>query len=131
MSSENDIIRVVIADDSFVIRRQLEKLCEGLEGVEVAGLAANGAEAITRVQETGAGLLLMDIVMPEVDGLAALERLQLAGSPVRVVILSSLGGSDERAEKAFELGAVQVLPKPIDSEALQKLIETERKIQRL
>ncbi len=67
----------------------------------------------------------MDIIMPEIDGLAALRMLQAKQTDIRVAMLSSVGGMAPRAEEAFRLGAVQVLGKPVDDETLQALFTQE------
>ena len=131
MSATSEVIRVVIADDSVVIRRQFEKLCADVEGIEVVGSAVNGRDAIEQVRRLSPDLLVMDIVMPEMDGLEAITRLREEGLPTRVVILSSLGGSDDRANQAFDLGASEVLSKPLDQESIARLVATELMVRKL
>ena len=70
-------------------------------------------------------LVLMDIVMPGMDGIGALRVLAESHPEVRVAMLTSIGGSAARAEEAFRLGAVQVLSKPYDLRLLEALIEGE------
>jgi DNA-binding NtrC family response regulator len=67
----------------------------------------------------------MDIVMPDIDGLAALRMLQAKQPEMRVAMLSSVGGMASKAEEAFRLGAVQVLGKPVDGETLEALLTQE------
>jgi len=70
-------------------------------------------------------LAILDIVMPDVDGLSALRMLQAKQPEIRVVMLSSVGGMASKAEEAFRLGAVQVLGKPVDEESLVALLTQE------
>lgn len=118
-------LSVVLVDDSPSALASLTRALEAIEGVEVVGTAEDGLMAVTVVKNRRPDLVLMDIVMPHLDGLAAL-RLVLAARPdVRVAMISSLGGSASRAEQAFRLGACQVISKPIDPEQLAALVEAE------
>ena len=119
-------LSIVLVDDSRSALAQVEALLAELDGVDVVGKALTGADALRVVSECRPDLVLMDIVMPEMDGLAAL-RLLLARDPsLRVAMVSSVGSSESRANTAFRLGAVQVLAKPIDREQLDALIASER-----
>jgi len=118
-------LTVLLVDDSRTVLSQIEKAVAGSEGVEVVGTASNGAEAIQRASELKPDLVIMDIVMPEMDGLAALRMLQAKQPEIRVAMLSSIGGMASKAEEAFRLGAVQVLGKPVDEETLAALLAQE------
>lgn len=118
--------RILIVDDSRLVQAEYARLCERIEGVEVVGRAANGAEAIREVKLRQPDLVLMDLVMPDIDGMTALRMLCRGMPGVRVAVLSSLGGATRIAEEAFRHGAVQVLSKPIDAEQLAALVAAER-----
>ena len=107
-------LTVLLVDDSRTVLAQIEKALETNEEAEIVGTASNGAEAIQKTSELKPDLVIMDIVMPDVDGLAALRMLQAKQPEIRVVMLSSIGGMASKAEEAFRLGAVQVIGKPID-----------------
>jgi two-component system chemotaxis response regulator CheY len=93
--------------------------------VELVGTARNGAEAVQQVSQLRPDLVLMDIVMPDVDGLAALRLIQSKSPETRVAMLSSVGAMASKAEEAFRLGAVQVLSKPLDEDVLGALFAQE------
>jgi YesN/AraC family two-component response regulator len=118
-------LAVLLVDDSRTVLAQIEKVVEASDHAEVVGTASNGAEAIQRASELKPDLVIMDIVMPDIDGLAALRMLQAKQPEIRVAMLSSVGGMASKAEEAFRLGAVQVLGKPVDGEILEALLAQE------
>ena len=125
MSSEVTL-EVVAVDDSPSVLAQFKQLVSGINGVEVVGTAKGGLEAIALLRDTKADLVVMDIVMPRMDGLTALRTLRVSNPGIRVAMLSSVAGSRSRAEEAFRLGAVQVLTKPVDPVKLRELLAAER-----
>ena len=119
-------LSVLLVDDSRTVLLHLEKAIAASEEADLVGTARNGAEAIQKASELNPDLVIMDIVMPEMDGLAALRMLRAKQPEIRVVMLSSVGGTAPAAEEAFRLGALQVLSKPIDEEILAALLSQER-----
>lgn len=119
-------LSVLLVDDSRTVLLQMEKAFSTIEDAEIVGTACNGAEAIQKASELKPDLIIMDIVMPEIDGLAALRIIQAKQPELRIVMLSSVGGTAPKAEEAFRLGAVQVLSKPVDQEILTALLTQER-----
>jgi YesN/AraC family two-component response regulator len=118
-------LAVLIVDDSRTVLAQIESVVAASEGVEVVGTARNGAEAIQQVSQLHPDLVLMDIVMPDVDGIAALRLIQAKNPETRIAMLSSVGAMASKAEEAFRLGAIQVLSKPIDQDILGALLAQE------
>jgi YesN/AraC family two-component response regulator len=118
-------LTVLLVDDSRTVLAQIEKVVEASEEAEIVGTASNGAEAIQKVSELKPDLIIMDIVMPDIDGLTALRMLQAKQPEIRVAVLSSIGGMASKAEEAFRLGAVQVLGKPVDEDTLGALLAQE------
>jgi DNA-binding NtrC family response regulator len=102
---------IVVCDDEELIRWSLSAHLES-EGFAVT-TAANGREALEKVAESGARLLLTDLKMPEMDGLTALRELRASGSVIPVVVLTAHGGV-EAAIEATQLGADGYLQKPFD-----------------
>ena len=124
-----DKLRLLIVDDSKIALAQLGAIISEIDCAEVVGTAENGHSAIRSAADSTPDLILMDIVMPEMDGLSALRLMRAKNSEVRVAMVSSLGGSGSHAEEAFRLGAVQVIAKPFDPEIINALIESEVSLQ--
>jgi two-component system chemotaxis response regulator CheB len=104
-------MKVLVVDDSPFIRRAVERMLGPLEGVSVVGTATNGAEAIERAQSLRPDLIILDIVMPEVDGLEAIRRIMdVAPTPILVLSSQAEPGA-EVTLKALELGAVDFISK--------------------
>ena len=116
-----DRLRVMLVDDSRCVIAQLEHMLADFDQVEIVGAAYDGASAIRLVVDLAPDLVLMDIVMPGLDGLATLRVLSAQHPEVSVAMISSVGGRPSMAEEAFRLGAVQVLGKPFDADVLGKL----------
>lgn len=120
-------INVLLVDDSRTVLAQLERILGDIEDVAIVGLARNGAAAIRMTNESMPDLVLMDIVMPGLDGLSALRTIKSMHPEIRIAMVSSLSGDAIKAEEAFKLGACQVLGKPFDVDLIESLIENVRK----
>jgi two-component system chemotaxis response regulator CheY len=119
-------INVLLVDDSRTVLAQLERILGDIEDVAIVGLARNGAAAIRMTNESMPDLVLMDIVMPGLDGLSALRTIKSMHPEMRVAMVSSISGDSSKAEEAFKLGACQVLGKPFDVDLIESLIENVR-----
>jgi DNA-binding NarL/FixJ family response regulator len=112
-AEQQPLIRLLIVDDHAIVRQGLEQLFATLPDVHVVGTAADGELAVTRARELDPDVVLMDIRMPKLDGVAATRRI-VAGDPrVRVVILTSYEDDGQVAE-ARRAGAVGYLLKHSD-----------------
>ncbi len=120
-------INVLLVDDSRTVLAQLERILGDIEDVAIVGIASNGAAAIRMTNESMPDLVLMDIVMPGLDGLSALRTIKSMHPEIRIAMVSSLSGDATKAEEAFKLGACQVLGKPFDVDLIESLIEHVRK----
>ena len=120
-------VTVLLVDDSRTVLAQLERILGDVEGISIVGMARNGAAAIRMTNESRPDLVLMDIVMPGLDGLSALRTIKSMHPEVRVAMVSSVSGDPGKAEEAFKLGASQVLGKPFDIEQIESLIESVRR----
>jgi len=120
-------VNVLLVDDSRTVLGQLERILGDIEDVAIVGMARNGAAAIRMTSESMPDLVLMDIVMPGLDGLSALRTIKSMHPEIRIAMVSSVSGDSTKAEEAFKLGACQVLGKPFDVDLIESLIENIRK----
>ncbi len=104
--------KVVVVDDSYIMRTLVTNIVTADPDFEVVGSASNGALGLEAVKKFSPDLVLLDIEMPEMDGLECLKRLKLVSS-AKVIIISSVAqtGSPQALE-ARKLGAVDVIAKP-------------------
>lgn len=112
-----DRIRVLIVDDHHLFRRGVSALLSDREDLEVAGEAATGIEAIDRARDLMPDVVLMDIKMPEMDGLAATRQLKAEMPYVRIMMLT-VSETDEDLFEAIKAGASGYLLKNVDPESL-------------
>jgi DNA-binding NarL/FixJ family response regulator len=104
------VIRLLIVDDHPVVRDGLTGMFRGEPEVEVLGQAADGAEAVARAEELRPDVILMDLRMPEMDGVSAIARLAERGVPARVLVLTTYE-TDSDVLPAIEAGATGYLLK--------------------
>ena len=104
------MIRVLLVEDHGLVRAGLERLLATVEDVEVVGGAADGAEAIRLAAETQPDVVLMDLSMPNVDGIEATREIVAARPEAQVVVLTSVADR-ERILAALDAGAVGYLLK--------------------
>ncbi len=114
-------VRVVLADDQRTVREGLELVLRMLPDVDVVGTAANGAEALALVEATRPDVVLMDLRMPQVDGVEATGRLRAEYPQVRVVVLTTYA-DDESVFTALKAGARGYLTKDAGSEEIARAI---------
>jgi NarL family two-component system response regulator LiaR len=114
-------IRVLIVDDHAVVREGLRTFLELQAGIEVAGEAADGEQALERVAELAPDVVVMDLVMPKLDGVGAMRELQRRGRAPRVLVLTSFL-DDERLMPAIEAGAAGYLLKNVDPAELARAV---------
>ncbi|QXC62374.1 response regulator transcription factor [Aquihabitans sp. G128] len=99
------MIRVLIADDHAVVRGGLEQLLATTDDLELVGLAADGEEAVSLARSVAPDVVLMDLSMPGLDGVAATRAITAADGDVAVVVLTSFSDK-ERILAALDAGAV-------------------------
>jgi len=116
-------IRVLVVADQAMVRAGLGMLLDGEPDIEVVGEAANGREAVALVDRTAADLVLMDIRMPELDGLEATRRILEAHEAMKVLILTTFA-LDEYVYRALQAGASGFVLKDDPPEQLLAAIRT-------
>jgi DNA-binding NarL/FixJ family response regulator len=110
-------LRIILADDEAIVRRGLRLLLQLRPSLEVVGEAENGSEAIALASSLRPDVVLMDVRMPGIDGLAATAAIREAAPDVQVLILTMHDDAATRAAAA-EAGAVALLPKHLVGEKL-------------
>ena len=108
-------LRIVVADDERPARRFLLNLLRGQPDVDVVGEAADGAEAVALIERERPDLALLDLQMPEVDGLGVVRMLRKD----RLPLVAFVTAYDAYAVQAFELNAIDYLLKPVDAPRLR------------
>lgn len=122
----SEVKKILIADDSRVAAHLLAEIIEGIDGCEVIGNALSGEEAITKYAELKPDLVTMDLSMPGIGGMEAIKQIVGNDPMARIVVVSSLGGAQDKLLEALEAGALSVLSKPFDEDkavaVLRKLL---------
>jgi NarL family two-component system response regulator LiaR len=116
-------IRVLIVDDHSVVREGLRTFLELQDGIEVAGEAADGDEAVATAERLGPDVILMDLVMPRRDGVSAMRALRDRVPASRVIVLTSFL-DDERLMPALQAGAAGYLLKDVEPSELARAVRT-------
>jgi two-component system LytT family response regulator len=114
----NSVLRVAIADDERPARSFLAAMLRGFDDVKLVGEASNGAEAIELIERERPDLALLDLQMPEIDGLSVVRLLKKSRMP----LVAFVTAYDEYAVRAFELNAVDYLLKPVDKARLREAL---------
>jgi DNA-binding NarL/FixJ family response regulator len=117
------MIRILIADDHEVVRRGLAQLLSGVEDIELVAEAKNGTEAAELAAAHSPDVVLMDLSMPDVDGVEGTRRIKAAQPDLPVVILTSFS-ERERILDAIDAGAVGYLLKDAEPEELLRGIRS-------
>jgi DNA-binding NarL/FixJ family response regulator len=114
-------IRVLIVDDHAVVREGLRAFLALQDGLEVVGEACDGEEAIERATELRPDVILMDLVMPKLDGVGAMRELRIQAPASRVIVLTSFL-DDDRLLPAIQAGAAGYLLKNAEPAAIARAV---------
>jgi two-component system chemotaxis response regulator CheB len=119
------MIRVLVVDDSASVRAVLKRFFSRTEDIQVVGEAADGEQAVQSVLDLSPHVVVMDLLMPVLDGYQATERI-MAVRPTPIIVLSSRANRNQMqtAFEAIRRGALEVLPKPEDTASWQQLAES-------
>lgn len=115
-------IRVLIVDDHAMVRRGLAAFLSAIEGLELVGEARNGAEALRRCEQTQPDVVLMDLVMPVMDGATATRALRERWPAIQVIALTSFQ-EEELVQQALQAGAISYLLKDVTAQELGAAIQ--------
>lgn len=113
-------LKVAIADDNANVLRVLNQVIDKEEDLDVVGVASNGEDAYKIIKEKGPDVILLDIIMPQMDGLTVMERVkndEEITKDTEFIIISAVG-RESVAEDAFEMGASFYMMKPFDNQVL-------------
>jgi DNA-binding NarL/FixJ family response regulator len=121
MVKTKQAIRVLMADDHMIFRQGVRKLLEGEDDISIVGEAANGNECIAMMATLKPDILLLDINMPDKDGLAVLHEINFDSLPTQVIVLTA-SEDDRDAVQAMRRGARGIVLKQSASDLLVKSI---------
>ncbi|HVB54836.1 MAG TPA: response regulator transcription factor [Candidatus Acidoferrales bacterium] len=121
MTKAKQVVRILVADDHAIFRDGLRKLLEGADDVQIVGEASNGVECTKLLAKLKPDILLLDLRMPEKDGLGVLEEVNFDSLPTRVIVLTA-AEDDRDVVRAMRLGARGVVLKQSASDLLLKSI---------
>lgn len=119
-SKDGQAVRYLIVDDSVFARKNLARIIESFGG-EIAGEAGDGMTAITEYERTKPDIVLMDITMPQMEGIEAVERIVRQHGDARIVMVSSVG-YQENILAALQKGAKHFVQKPVKAEVLYEIL---------
>ena len=111
----NEKIKIVLADDNKDFCQLLKEYLSNEDDIEILGIAKDGIEALELVQKTQPDLLVLDVIMPHLDGLGVIEKLNSMDLPKqpKIIVLSAVG-QDKITQTAINLGADYYIVKPFD-----------------
>lgn len=114
------MLNILVVDDSLIIRKNVKKYITNL-GHSIAGEAKNGLQAIELCKELNPDLITMDITMPDMDGITAVQKIREFNKDVNIIMVTS-HGQEEMVVSSLKAGAQGYLLKPINAEKLAKSI---------
>ena len=117
---DDQLVRYLVVDDSVFARKNLIKMIE-MFGGEVAGEAGDGLTAIAEFNRIRPDIVLMDITMPQMEGIEAVERIVRQHSDARIIMVSSVG-YQENILAALQKGAKHFVQKPVKPEVLYEIL---------
>ncbi len=125
-----DLIKVLVVDDNKDLASIINCVFAQYADIVPAGVACNGLEALDMIRRAKFDVVLLDIIMPGMDGMQVLSKLQqMEGDKPTVIVLSAVG-SGPVIERALELGADSFLVKPVDAATMIETIRASHKARR-
>jgi len=120
--SRDGAFTCLVVDDSDFARLSISQIVETVGG-EVIGHAKNGLEGVNLYEELHPDLVVLDITMPEMDGLEALDRIKSLDSDAKVIIVSAVGNK-EKVKRAITKGALHFITKPVKADYVGSIIRS-------
>ena len=117
---------VLIVDDATFVRVKLKKIVEKMDFAEVIGEATNGDDAVSLYKDLKPDLVTMDLVMPNRDGIQAIEDIIAYDKDAKIIVVSAMG-QDLSITEALEKGAKEYIKKPFKDDEVYTIIEREIK----
>ena len=114
-------IRVLVAEDNRLVRLGLKLAIESAQDMTLVGAVSNGAEAVSAASDDRPDVILMDLMMPEMNGIDATRAIRQAGQAVSIIILTGYS-EEEYIEQAFDAGANRYLVKDVLADELLNAI---------
>lgn len=116
-----DLIKVLVVDDHPVVRKGIRSLLAEEEDIQVVGEAVNGLEAIALLKQVKPDVILMDLVMPEMNGIEAIQEIVKLIPDARILVMTSFA-ADDKVFPSIKAGALGYLLKDSDPEDLIRMI---------
>ena len=113
--------RLLVVDDALIIREMIKDAARN-SGWEIVGEASNGLEAIEQYEETTPDVVTLDLIMPEYDGLHALEGIMKIDPAAHILVVSAIDQTDILKE-ALRMGAADLVVKPFEKERLASALD--------
>ncbi len=113
---------ILIVDDAQFVRNKLKRIFGKINFVEVIGEASNGEEAVSLYKDLKPDLVTMDLIMPNFDGIKAIEEIMKFDKKAKIVVVSAMG-QEMTILEATEKGAKDYITKPFKEEDIYKVIE--------
>lgn len=117
----SEVIRVYVTDDHHIVRRGIKQLLETEPGIEVVGEATNGREAVADMDKLKPDIVLMDLVMPIMDGIEAIRQIKAGHPSIQILVLTSFA-TDDKIFPAIKAGALGYLIKDTGPDELVQAI---------
>lgn len=118
--TENQALRTLIVDDEPLAVERIQVICAELPSIRVVGTASDGAAALRLAEKLELDLVLLDMTMPEIDGLGVARKLAENEEPPAVIFVTA---HDHFAVEAFDLDAIDYVLKPVSADRLERAIE--------
>ncbi|MEQ8410359.1 MAG: LytTR family DNA-binding domain-containing protein [Erythrobacter sp.] len=118
--TQNSALRTLIVDDEPLAVERIQVICAEIPAIRVVGTASDGAAALRLAEKLAPDLVLLDMTMPELDGLGVARKLADSGNPPAIIFVTA---HDHFAVEAFDLEAIDYVLKPVAADRLERAID--------